>query len=239
MQTAFRTDRRSGREHPRFFYFIAILCCVAAVVFSAAMASKESVVLSYGPQTDLVHLGKIQRGEAEPGFSAYANKRLLLSCLYGIVSVYGLASTPAAHMQFAQNCLAIADKVLEQSPTMSFAWEVRAAANGVLGDFSSMNNDLVASWRTGPNEQWVAEHRSNTAETYLSKLDAEARRAHEQDLAILVLSNSGIASIAQRYMRQPDFRERITEIVSKMSDQDQRRFVGSVRRAAQNRTQSN
>jgi hypothetical protein len=212
---------------------------MAAIVFSSVMVSKESVVLSYGPQTDLVQLGNIQQGLAEPGFSTYANKRLLLSCLYGIVGVYGLASTPASQAQFAKNCRLIADKVLGRSPTMSFAWAVRAAADGVLGDFSSMNRDLVASWRTGPNEQWVAEHRSNTAETYFSNLDAEASRAHEQDLAILVLSNSGIASIAQRYMNQPDFRERITEIVSKMSDTDQRRFVGSVRRAVQNRTPRN
>ena len=58
-----------------------------------------------------------------------------------------------------------------------------------------------------------------------------ARATHQRDLALLVQSQRGIATIARRYVAQPDFRERITAIVEALPQADQVRFLANVKEA--------
>jgi hypothetical protein len=212
-----------------YLFAIFAFCIVSLAMF--LLWQRESVVLNYGAADSEEIYSAIYDGEAKVSYSAYGEQRILDACLRGMTGLIARASAPEYNQEFAQRCKSIADAVLRQDATSSFALAVRANANAVNGDFDAMNQDLVASWQTGKSEQWIAATRNMTSQAYLGKLSEDARKANDQDLAILVVSYSGIQSIARLYRDNPDFRERITNIVSTLPDLDQRRFVSSVRRA--------
>ena len=192
---------------------------------------RESIVLEYGKPDGEAIYSAIYDGRTKVSYSAYGEERILDACMYGMTGLIARASAPEYNAEYAKQCIAIADSVLKQDPTSSFAFAVRAHAKAVAGDFDGMNQDLVTSWQTGKNEQWIATNRNATAQAFSAKLNDAATKINDQDLAILVVSYTGIQSIARQYRDNPDFRDRIARIVSTLPELDQRRFVNSVRLA--------
>lgn len=161
-----------------------------------------------------------------------ASSRMVLDhCLEAITSVYGRLRTAPQRQAVATACMAQADAIVRTMPSYSYAWYVGAlAATRLPGEDPSTR--LQQSQLTGPQEQWIAELRVALAEDNRERLSDEARALNDKDLAMLVLSYRGVASIARRYVTNPDFRSRITDIVEQLPQPDQQRFVANVEAAA-------
>jgi hypothetical protein len=125
-----------------------------------------------------------------------------------------------------QACAELSERIARDAPTFSLSWAVAARAAAVAGDWSKMNRFLRASQLTGPNEQWVGRIRFEVADTHYKDLDEDGRSLYEKDLQMLILSNQGIPYIARQYVLDVSFRERLTKVLERMSEADQRRYIG-------------
>src|SRR3546814_5133382 len=104
-------------------------------------------------------------------------------------------STAEARAGIAPKCLAMADRLAEQSPSNAYAWYVGAQASATIGDWDGFNQRLAMSWRAGPTEQWIGELRVALAEDNYSRLDTQTIAANDADLHMLVLSLRGVRAI--------------------------------------------
>ncbi len=172
----------------------------------------------------------------QPGLSIASERLVLDNCVRTLSSLYARLQPAARVAEVSANCLKAADAIAQQNPSSSYAWYVGALTSELGGDTTGMNERLLQSQRTGPAEQWIAELRVPLGEDHLADLGPEARANHDRDLRMLVASRRGIASIADRYVKQDGFRERITAIVETMPEADQRRFVAQVGAAVQQAT---
>lgn len=126
-------------------------------------------------------------------------------------------------------CADVATQYAASAPTYGYAWYVAALMAADRQDTPALVEDLARSYSTAPNEEWLAERRVALAEAHLGDLGPDLTAAHDRDLALLVQSKRGIADIARRYVAVPEFRERIGDIVATLSQQDQARFVDTLR----------
>lgn len=166
------------------------------------------------------------------GLSSASHTLFLNNCYEALTSVFSRLQPTASRNAVASNCLAEADRITAAEPANSFAWYVAALAAAKNDDIPAMNQRLGMSQSSGRSEQWIAELRANLAEDHLAALSPEARAGHDNDLSLLAQSQRGVSSIAQRYVRQADFRERITALVEKLPAWQQERFLEYVRAAA-------
>jgi len=213
---------------------IGMVLAVAAplVVGGVATSFAELNVFSAGSPTVEGRFAALEAGSYRAGPSILSKQLLLETCNEAIAGVYGRLQPTQERTIVLDRCRSYADGVVDQSPSLSFGWYVGALAAASLGDMAGFNARILRSQRTGPSEQWVAELRVRLVETNFGSADQAVLDRHAQDLRLLVRSPRGIASIAQRYVGDPSFRERVTQIVETMSETDQRRFVDTVRRAA-------
>lgn len=169
------------------------------------------------------------------GLSIASQNQALLDCAntLGALQSLAMAYRPQEEReQVPAKCQTMADRLADRSPNYSYAWYVGALASEKLGDWTGLNDRLAMSWRTGATEQWIGELRVALAENNYAQLGELMIRANDADLRMLVLSSRGVRTIAQRYVANPEFRERITVIVESMPPQNQARFVADVRRYA-------
>lgn len=138
--------------------------------------------------------------------------------------------TPEQQAQLPQRCLERADAITASSPSYSLAWYVGALSAATQSNWDGMNLRLLQSQQTGRYEQWIGEMRVDLAETYLPHLSQDTAIAHERDLRMLVQTSQGIRAIADRYVNDATFRERITAIVETLPGEDQQRFLRTLQR---------
>ncbi|MGV8833382.1 MAG: hypothetical protein ACOH2N_15525 [Devosia sp.] len=170
-----------------------------------------------------------------PGLSIESENQALLDCTGALQAMHSLAMmyrTPEQRAQLVPKCLAMSDNLAERSPSNAYAWYVGALASAQIEDWNGFNQRLAMSWRAGRIEQWIGELRVALAEGNYSRLDDITTANNALDLHMLVLSTRGVHAIAQRYVSDPGFRERITAIVETLPVEDQNRFVADVRRFA-------
>lgn len=207
---------------------------LSALLLSAYAIAKELPVLAYGDQQSIDTTVALVRGDLQRAFSFYGQKRLMAACMQGMTGMWSVLATPEQRLAHAKNCLERALSFAEDTPVEALTWTVASRASLVIGDIEAMNRYLRYARNSAPNEQWVAGLRVNLAEDALATLSDSNRREHNSDLALMVLSRKGISAIAGRYWADEAFRERITAIVEQMPNEDQRRFVASVKRVTRN-----
>ncbi|MBL1436678.1 MAG: hypothetical protein COB08_010830 [Rhodobacteraceae bacterium] len=161
-------------------------------------------------------------------FSTQADYAAIDACLRVAMAPESLLSPSIERESLARACLGMMADILGASPQNAYAWFVQAYFSKILGHEAGMNAALELSYLMGPNEQWIAEQRVLLAENVFSELSETAMRGHKQDLALLVQSQRGIRAIVQRYINDPRFRARITDIVEGLPRDDQRRFLSTL-----------
>ncbi|CAN7442054.1 hypothetical protein LJR016_002843 [Devosia sp. LjRoot16] len=170
------------------------------------------------------------------GLSSASHTLILRNCYEAMTSVSSRLQPTVRRSAVAANCVATADRISAEEPANSFAWYIAALAAAETGDIPGMTQRLRMSQLAGPSEQWIVELRVNLAEDHLAALSPDALAGHDGDLTLLAQSQRGVSSIAQRYVRQAGFRERITALVEKLPAEDQQRFLDYVRGAANQAT---
>lgn len=171
-------------------------------------------------------------GPADPGLSYPSHSLALQNCLEAMTSIFAATQPRKVRAAVAANCLVTADGITAQEPSNTLGWYVGALAANGTGDTAGMIERLRQAQITGPSEQWIVERRVDLAEDHLAALPPDVLAAHDRDLTLLAQSQRGVASIARRYVRQADFRDRITALVEKLPDWQQGRFLEYVRAAA-------
>lgn len=207
---------------------VATLASGACLLFGCGILYSEAATLAYGAENSSRIDDYIASGNVRFGYSYYSQKRLMGGCMNGMISISHMLRSEEDQQSFARTCKAQADAIVQQSPLDGFAWVVSAQAASILKDNEAMNRGLVNSWTTTRNEQWISTFRLKLADTNYDLLNEQAREANVRDMQLHVMSEKGIRIIADRYVRQPEFRERITSIVSSMPNDRQRRFLGLV-----------
>lgn len=163
-------------------------------------------------------------------YSIRADYASIDTCLHLTNSVSALLLPSSERLKRAQWCQNLAKKILETSKYNAYAWFALANFAHISGQAKLVNQALEQSYGTGPNEQWIAEQRVPLAEERVATLSDAALQGHLRDLAVLTQSKRGIRAIAHRYLRDPDFRGRITNIVENLPTEDQRRFLRVLQR---------
>jgi hypothetical protein len=207
--------------------FAALLACGGAVT-----GFEELGVFRVGGITPASRFAALAADQYRPAASTLSKTLLLETCAEAISGTYGRLQRAEARHAVLENCLRQADDITAAAPSLSYGWYVGALAAAQLGDVAGFNARLLRSQITGPAEQWIAEQRAALVEDHFADAGPEVRTRHTADLRLLVASGRGIASISGRYVREPEFRERITAIVETMPEADQARFVGQVRSSA-------
>ncbi|MBN9308300.1 hypothetical protein [Devosia sp.] len=215
-----------GQHRLVILFSLALVCGGVAAAYSEA-----SSYLSGGSAAD-DSFAAFTSGQPKSGLSVASARYVLDGCFDATTSLRGRLQPTPLRRAIAGLCLAQADAITDRMPSYSYAWYIGALAAAALDDPPSLADRLRHSQQTGPTEQWIAELRVALAEDHLADLPADVRDLNERDLALLVRSTRGIASIAQRYVGDPAFRERITRIVETMPPDQQQRFVSSVDFAA-------
>lgn len=211
---------------------LASVACLLFVALGGLATYRESSALTYGVQGGERIYEKIETGEVRLGYSYYSKKRVMISCMDGM-SAFNLAVRAADQSdRFVKSCQSLSADILAETPVDSLAWAVAAKSASVLNDTASMNRALTNSWAVAPNEEWLATIRVGISEANYGSLDQANKDINAKDLGVLVVSNSGVAAIADRYWKVPEFRERITTVVSALPNEEQARFLAYIKRAA-------
>ena len=210
-----------------------IVLSVGLLCAGAWVGWREALPYFTGGIEDAERFAALAEKVPLPGPSIASERLVLDNCVRTISSLYGRLQPSVRKAAVNSNCLKAADAIVKQSPSSSYAWYVGALTSQLTHDTAGMNARLLQSQQTGPTEQWIAELRVSLAEDHLADLTPEVRANHDRDLSMLVATVRGIASIAERYIGQADFRDRITAIVETMPEDDQRRFVSQVGAEAQ------
>ncbi|WP_299644081.1 hypothetical protein [Devosia sp.] len=211
-----------------------VLTIAAALLLGAAgfVGYLEAVpYLNTGPAA-ADQFRALRSGAAADGLSIGSHVVAMDACLLALTSGYGRAQPTRDRLAVADTCTTRAAADTAVSPSFAYGWYVEAAASSLRKDWAAMNRTAVMAQRTAPTEQWLAELRVALAEQNFVELDPAALAAHESDLALLVRSRRGVASIATRYVEDQAFRARITDIVETLDPAAQRAFVDAVQAAA-------
>ncbi|WIJ23917.1 hypothetical protein [Devosia sp. RR2S18] len=131
--------------------------------------------------------------------------------------------------ELLERCRTIAESIAQASPNFSLALAVAADAAGRQQDWHSMNRFLVASQKSGPNEQVIGRYRFRVAEENLTQLTPAAKHSYESDLRLQVVSKKSTPYIARRYASDEAFRERVAAVLSEMDHADIQRFIRTLR----------
>jgi hypothetical protein len=211
---------------------IALALSVAGTAFGTFTIAREAIVLDRYSPNSIEEYERIASSQARIALSSYAKRQVLGSCRYGLTSELALVRPSEDIQRFAAACRAYSQTIAATMPTNSLAWLTLALASRALGDVPAMNRALELSQLSAPNEQWLAESRVALAEDNYDDLSEAARAGNGRDLAMLATSHRGVRSIAKRYIADEAFRNRVTDIVSALPLDAQRRFLASVKRTA-------
>jgi hypothetical protein len=163
------------------------------------------------------------------GISTTARDLVINDCLWATKSVYGRVANTAERIGVLDSCRSFLIQHVAAFPTDPYGFAVQAAVEGVLGHKGDFDLALQRSQATGPYEEWVSEVRVPLAELHLDWLSQLTAAGHLADLAVLVQTQRGVRAIAARYVNEPAFRERITEVVETLPTNAQLRFLQAVR----------
>ena len=217
----------------RTFTAVSIATLGVFLVAAAAVAAYgEAVpfVLSSMPPQD--QFAALVDWHLPIGASPLAKTAILDNCASAITSIYGRSRPTVERHSMLQSCQGIIRRITDDLPSNSYGWLIGAVAAIESNDAADFNRQLQISQATGRDEQWVAEQRVELAEMHFDQLNEATRAGELTDLALLAQSYQGVQTIAQRYVADPAFRERITAVVEALPQADQQRFVSNVRRAA-------
>lgn len=211
---------------------VAAVCFVAMLASAYALSKELSPFLAL-PIENAAQPEAYATENFDIGLSSYSREMVMKNCFRIVLGYTDLQLLYEPARNVVDKCRLRAAEVVETTPSDSFAWLVRAASSIRLVKVEEFNAALRNSQKTGPNEQWIARERITLAENFYGRTDAATKATHDTDLALMASSYRGVKVIARRYVSDPGFRARITAVVERLPPQQQRLFLGNVRKAMQ------
>lgn len=214
-----------------FTRVLLLLLTGSLLATSIAIGQREVSALTYLGANDSAFFDLALADDIHPTTSYSATNGLLQRCVNVVGGIYAALQPEERATRARENCLNRTDASLEDMPTHALGWYAKSLLSYKLGRPEAGEAALINAQVTGRHEQWLAEGRVQLAEDNLATLSPTAFEGHIKDLELLVQSRRGVASVAQRYATQPQFRERITSVAETLSAEDQLRFLNNVRSA--------
>jgi hypothetical protein len=212
-----------------------LLASLGLMAASAAAGWAEFAPLVLGGRTQSQSYETLALGQVDAGLSLQARQNALFRCVEAVSSTRHLVQPRSVSDAVRDNCTQLAEHALRQNPAHSLASLVMAVMRKDAGDLDGMVAALERSQDSAPAEQWLAGMRVELAESVRPEVGDNALNFMNDDLALMAQSYTGVVAIAERYVRQPDFRERITVIVDTLPEDVQARFLRWVEIAAGSR----
>ena len=213
-----------------FASYVAGFGFCVLVVFSGLVADREfGATKRKIPAWHIENFLENHKPNAVLALSTNSDHYQVEACLSAITSVTGRVLPTKQRLKLLNACEDILRGIVQSSAKNSYAWFVLGYVAWEKGETDAFNMALERSYHTGPTEQWLSELRVPLAERGLSELTEETTRGHELDQSLLVKSRRGIGSIVRRYIADPLFRDRITSLVETMSQDEQQRFLRTLR----------
>lgn len=220
-------------RRPLFAPLFLLCVGIASIALAAGAAVREAAPFLNQGLRPAETAASLAAGALQPGLSRESYQLIVGDCVNTLHSLYMRTRPSDERDAVAGVCKHFAEQSVAVMPTFSFGWFALAAIESETDeDATEFNLALQRSQITGPGEQWIAESRVALAEQRFGDLTEASLRGHESDLRLLVQSRRGIASIAQRYVEDPAFRERITAIVETLPREAQQAFIAEVKGAA-------
>lgn len=166
----------------------------------------------------------------QPGLSIDSARLVLDSCTWAMTSLAGRTQPTQIRNRIAQNCRLTAKGIVAVSPSSAEGWYVLALAAAQQGRRAEFSANLIRSQAVAPNEEWLAALRVALAEARHDWTNAGLTRIERADIAVLLASRRGVAAMAARFVEDPGFRARATEIADQLPPETQARFVAALRR---------
>lgn len=201
------------------------------------LVTSESTAYRARGDTSIQRIAAIATADIGIPVTSPESTRLLLDCLAVAERRQSLTmrfQPPEMQDAIHQTCHDLAQTLSLRRPTSALVWFARASLAASDKDWDTFTLALGHSYETGASVQWIAERRAALAEDNLARLDTDLLERHHDDLELLVRSPRGIATIARRYLTNPEFRERIAAIVETLPDQTQIDFLRMIRLQAAN-----
>lgn len=205
---------------------------VILAVSGAWVAGREASAYLVPGANSFERIVALGQDPEAPGMALSTRDFALRDCVRAVTRTHSLEARylPADVLEaLPDNCLAMANDLLSEVPSHSYAWYAGAAALAAMQDWGGMNQYLRRSQASGPTEQWIATERVALGERFSAHLEPATVAAQDADLRILVFSSRGVRLMARHYIANAAFRERITAIVETMTDAQQRRFLNVLR----------
>lgn len=166
--------------------------------------------------------------------SASAGHILIRSCLQALSRAQWAGAKPAMLEETSRGCLDIAKREAARRPLDANAWFVAATLAWRLGESDAAESFLDTSYRTGPNEGWIASRRSWFTHAIEEDLPDRFRTLADQDFLLMFRSEQGAEALAARYVEDPAIRGRLTALAAKAPMERQGRFLHFIREAMKN-----
>ncbi|MGV8955669.1 MAG: hypothetical protein ACOH2M_31540 [Cypionkella sp.] len=186
-----------------------------------------------GGSSAITRVASMPAGDAPIGLTVLSQRQALLDCEKTLRLAHGFEMrylSAGQQLRLPGICAEMASGVVARSPADSLAWFIRAAAATAMNDSELFNTALSRSQLAGPHEGWIAVMRVELAEHNFAQLDSHALAQHSLDLQLVAASNRYRWGTARRFVRDADFRERMTEELETVDPTVQRSFLSAVRR---------
>jgi hypothetical protein len=204
--------------------------CFAFALFSTFVLTKEiGPFLNMDVLTERQQSGFDGSRELYYGYSSKSKFIVLNDCLNGIYALKSDKAPLRTVRSFAQKCSEVADEIVAVMPTHSHAWLVKASASAELFENKNFNDSLRQSRLTGPNELWIAKMRLDLAERNRTILEPQTVASINGDLVMMAGNQDGSSALAQRYLANPDFRNRIVPLIETLPNGVQSRFIQNIK----------
>jgi len=162
--------------------------------------------------------------------SVTSNRRVMLACLDAMTGLYGRAQPSSRRKAVARSCERTAHAVLRDNPASGLAWLASAGAAHILDMPDTFVRRLENARKVTANEQWLAQARLRLPGR-LSAGETAEDAGSDADIAVLAQASSGREYLAGRYVRDPQFAERLMRAVEVLDEGTQRRVVAAIRAA--------
>ena len=209
------------------FALLTVICAVTLawqesrpfVARLDTLAERTETILATGPAP--ASFGELP--------SSFARRARLEGCVTDWHDVVTSGGDADLGRRMVAGCLDIARRNLTIAPASSNDWMIAASLASIVGDLAATQAYLRRSLATGPTEQWIAIRRAMLMYRLEDRLDPDLRAQVDDQFALLLRTENGVRSFAERYVSDPSFRERIVSVAEKLDPSYQKRFLVMVR----------
>ena len=210
---------------------LILVAGVCTALLGAYGIYAESAPLLRGGTNAFTRLNVMSDGSEPLGLSLLSQNYALRDCQVALKAI----DSPTVRLQgndfqarLPALCSGIASQVLTDTPAHGQAHLILAMASARMGDLVAMDTHLRQSQALAPSETRYADPRSALAGANVAALSEDGLARYQSDLLLMLRSQSGVWTLAQRYIDSDVLRPEVTNLLPLLTPNQQSRFLGAV-----------